>query len=174
MFSFSVLFPHLLFCCEPLYWSGIQIPLKVPQSSHDLISALMHFQFAPAGVERLVSITWLKDADVRMKTLMHPPAVCCFITDSPISNWLFCSSPLIVPPAALPSSVCNKEIHRVKHSYNKNFDSNWYLFSFPRRARESFLLLLISWIICSLCINHGVPSGMCSHHCVRNSHSDLN
>lgn len=78
--SFLVLFPHLFVCCEPLYWSGIQLPLKVPQSSHNLISALVHFQFPSAGVERLVSVMWLKDVHVWMKTLMPPhPAVCCFI-----------------------------------------------------------------------------------------------
>lgn len=116
MFSFSVLFPRPLSCCEPLYWSGIQLPLKVPQSSHDLISALVHFQFASAGVERLVSVMWLKDAQVRRKTWMRPPASLLLYktsaqTDSPISDWLCCSSPLIVLLAALPSSVCNKEIH---------------------------------------------------------------
>lgn len=117
MVSFLVLFPHLFVCCEPLYWSGIQLPLKVPQSSHNLISALVHFQFPSAGVERLVSVMWLKDVHVWMKTLMPPPPGCLLFyrtsaqTDSPISDWLCCSSPLIVPPAALPSSVCNKEIH---------------------------------------------------------------
>lgn len=38
--------------------------------------------------------------------------------------------------------------------------------------KNSFLL--ISWIICSLCINHGAPSERCRRHSVRNSHSDLN
>lgn len=37
-----------------------------------------------------------------------------------------------------------------------------------------FFLKLISRIICSLRINHGAPSGICSRGRVRNSHSDLN
>lgn len=106
LFSFSVLFPHPLFCCETLYRSGIKLPLKVPQSSHDLISAPLQFQFASAGAERLVSLMWLKDAPVRMKTCMPPPSCLLFYktsahTDSPISDWL----------CRLLLCVCNKEIH---------------------------------------------------------------
>lgn len=115
MVSFLVLFPHLFVCCEPLYWSGIQLPLKVPQSSHNLISALVHFQFPSAGVESFCHVT--KRCTRLDENINAPPPGCLLFyrtsaqTDSPISDWLCCSSPLIVPPAALPSSVCNKEIH---------------------------------------------------------------
>lgn len=97
LFSFSVLVPHPLFCCETLYRSGIQLPLKVPQSSHDLISAPLQFQFASAGAERLVSVMWLKDAPVRMKTCMPPPAVCCFIKRvrrQTVQSQIDCAAPL--------------------------------------------------------------------------------
>lgn len=85
---------------------------QVPQSSHHLISA-------PARLRCASAVMWLGDAHVWMRTLTpSPPLPSCLLfyktsaqTDSPISDWLCCSSPLIVPPAALPSSVCNKEIH---------------------------------------------------------------
>lgn len=175
-----IVFSSLLFCCKPLYWSEVQFSTLLRFLNHLTVYNQHH-------CTQLVRRGWFLSYDWRMHTHHpHPPPGCLLFykasrqtVQSQIDyaaplHWLCC---LLLSLQVCATKKYTQSETQLRNKKNQPFDSYLYLFSFAWRARESLLfvfLLFISGIICSLCINHGVPSGMCSSHCVRNSHSDLN
>lgn len=104
----------------------------------------------------------VRAADSRMKTIMvqkpPPPLSLLFRTDKQSDLRLI---------TLLSLQVCRGE----RNDTNTLIPICIYS-PLHEELKNSFLL--ISWIICSLCINHGSPSGRCRRSSVRNSHSDLN
>ena len=160
---------RLIIWLVPIYWSVMLLnlpPVEIPAAAPGYRPAFGFFLSEDVS-----------SAEAQMKTLMVQmrPLPCSLLFDkaraqthSPISDWLRCSSPLIVPPAVL-LSVCGEK--KTKNDENILIPICIYS-SLHDELKNSFLL--IPWIICSLCINHCAPSGRCRRHSVRNSHSDLN
>lgn len=164
-----------------LLWSFLSIrdPASCQQSSIITRSRIRAGAFS-AGEARFCHVTdRCTRSDENSPARPRPPGCLLFYktsaqTVSPISDWSCCSSPLIVPPAAPLSSVC---VWKKYTQWNTAITQTLIPidnYSFHEELENLFFFLLIPWIICSLCINHRVPSGMCIRRCVRNSHSDLN
>lgn len=119
------------------------------------------------------------NADTQMKTLMVqkcPPSYFLLFYEADTQPNLRLILPLLsIDCAACCSAVkCAQKRNAPRgEKTHKNTLIPICIYSSHRdELKNSFLL--ISWIICSLCINHGAPSERCRRHSVRNSHSDLN